>query len=173
MIVLMAGLPGTGKSTIARAFAERNGARVLDKDAIRAAVIPEAELKYSTQQDDQVMQWMLDECECYLRAQPSQIFLLDGRPFSKTYQVDAVVNQAIAINTPWRIVECVCPEPLALQRIEADVAARKHVARNRDAELYRKIKANFQPIHRPKLVIDTSSSLTSCIQQMERYLAAQ
>ena len=169
MIVLMAGLPGTGKSTLARAFAARNGAQILDKDKIRAAAIPQTEIEYSTKQDDQVLQWMLDECESHLRAQPNQIFLLDGRPFSKTYQVDQVVNYAKSIDTPWRIIECVCPEILALQRIQADT---NHLARNRDAQLYNKIKASFQPIHHRKLTLDTSNSLATNIQQMERYLAA-
>ena len=38
MIVIMAGLPGTGKSTLARALAQRLAGAVLDKDEIRAAL---------------------------------------------------------------------------------------------------------------------------------------
>jgi predicted kinase len=35
MIVLMAGLPGTGKTTLAHELAARTSGRVLDKDRIR------------------------------------------------------------------------------------------------------------------------------------------
>ena len=45
--VLFAGLPGTGKSTLARALAERLGAAVLDKDRVRGALFPGALTDYS------------------------------------------------------------------------------------------------------------------------------
>ena len=42
MIVLMAGLPGTGKSTLARELAAQTSGRVLSKDEIRHAIfLPE------------------------------------------------------------------------------------------------------------------------------------
>jgi len=169
MIVMMAGLPGTGKSTLARALAARVGGKVLDKDVIRATLFSPKLIVYSTKQDDLVVQQMLDEAHSILRIHPDQVVILDGRPFSKKYQVDAVVNFAKQIKTPWRIIECVCPEPLALQRIETDAT---HVARNRDAKLYHGVKAHFQPIRRRKLVLDTSASLTANLDQMERHLSA-
>ena len=39
MIVLMAGLPGTGKSTLARGLASRVDGAVLSKDEIRHAIL--------------------------------------------------------------------------------------------------------------------------------------
>ena len=47
MIAIMAGLPGSGKSTVARALAQRIPAAVLDKDIIRAAIFPPAHVEYS------------------------------------------------------------------------------------------------------------------------------
>ena len=38
MIVLMAGLPGTGKTTLARELAQRTQGALLSKDEIRAAL---------------------------------------------------------------------------------------------------------------------------------------
>jgi predicted kinase len=52
MIVIMAGLPGTGKSTVARSLAQRLPAAVLDKDIIRAALFSAAHVEYSSEQDD-------------------------------------------------------------------------------------------------------------------------
>jgi adenylylsulfate kinase-like enzyme len=51
--VLLAGLPATGKSTLARALAERlEGAAVLDKDRVRAALFPGDMVDYTTEQDE-------------------------------------------------------------------------------------------------------------------------
>ena len=45
--VLFAGLPGTGKSTLARAIAGRLGAAVLDKDRVRGALFPRGLTDYT------------------------------------------------------------------------------------------------------------------------------
>src|SRR5579872_1227313 len=60
MIVLMAGLPATGKSTLARELARRTSGRVLSKDEVRHALFLPAEIEYSTRQDDFCLQVMLE-----------------------------------------------------------------------------------------------------------------
>ena len=67
MIVIMAGLPGTGKSTLARALAQRLPGAVLDKDAIRAALFQPAYVEYSPAQDDFCQEIML-QTAAYLLA---------------------------------------------------------------------------------------------------------
>lgn len=166
----MAGLPGTGKSTLAREVAVRVAGMVLDKDLIRASVFSAKAIEYSTKQDDFVVQLMLDEAEYVLGVQPDRIIFLDGRPFSKKYQVDAMQRFAERIGAPWRIVECVCPEAVGLKRLKAD---RKHLAANRDAELYRKVKAGFQAIRKRKLVVRTTLTLENCVVMVEGYLKAK
>src|SRR5947209_2269421 len=46
MLIAMAGLPGTGKSTLARQMARALSGVVLDKDVIRAALFPPALVEY-------------------------------------------------------------------------------------------------------------------------------
>ena len=59
MIVLMAGLPGTGKSTLAQALASCFKGAVLSKDEIRHSLFAPGDIEYSTEQDDFVMEIML------------------------------------------------------------------------------------------------------------------
>ena len=46
LLIAMAGLPGTGKSTLAAALAEALPAVVLDKDKLRAGLIPPDKIEY-------------------------------------------------------------------------------------------------------------------------------
>jgi len=170
MIVMMAGLPGSGKSTLARALARRFSAIVLDKDLIRAHLFPAELIEYSTRQDDFVVEVMLNTTEYVLRKNANALVILDGRTFSRRSQVNRVIARAKKMGTSWRIVECVCPEKTALNRLKSDVRGRRHVAKNRGVELYREVKSRWEEIRRPKLVVDTSSRLESCVQTMEEYL---
>lgn len=151
MLLLVAGLPGTGKSTLARAIAKRTGAVVLDKDRIRAALFPAELIEYSREQDDFVLRVMLKVAGWVARRDSKQIVILDGRPFSKKYQRDLVINFADWTKMRWRIVECTCSEEAARRRIEhAD-----HPAADRNFELYQRVKSEWEEITRPKLVVDT------------------
>src|SRR3954471_4500639 len=151
MLVLMAGLPGTGKSTLARAVADKTGAHVLDKDAIRASLFPAELVEYSREQDDFVLRIMLKVAGWMVRRDPNAIVLLDGRPFAKKYQLDQAIGFSEWIKTPWRVVECTCPEETARARLSTGA----HPAADRNFELYQRVRAEWEEITRPKLVVDT------------------
>ncbi len=168
MIVVMAGLPGTGKSTVARALAAETGGVVLNKDSLRAELFPEAFVEYSTGQDDFVQELMQRTAEYLLERHPKLIVFFDGRTFSKSYQIGRVIETAERLGTPWRIIECVCAEKVARRRIEG---AREHPAKNRTFELYLRIRDQFEAIGYPKLVVDTGGEMEECLKMARGHLA--
>jgi predicted kinase len=161
MLILMAGFPGTGKSTLSRALAEELGGTILDKDQIRATLFPSADIEYSTEQDDFCMAIMLKVAGYIFRKDPARYVFLDGRTFSLTYQLKRATGYAEAIGRPWRILECVCSEGTARTRLENDSA---HLAGNRDYRLFLEVKARFEQIVLPKTVINTDQPIQSCVE---------
>jgi adenylylsulfate kinase len=166
MIVIMAGLPSTGKTTLARALALRTAGVVLNKDEIRAALFPAAEIEYSTAQDDFCMSVLLDAAAYLLKKNPTRTILIDGRPFSKSQQLEQVTNTAEQLRQRWKILECTCRAETARMRLEEQTTT--HLAANRDYQLYLKMKSDWQEILLPKVVIDTDRTLAQCVEEAAR-----
>lgn len=162
MIVLMAGLPGTGKTTLAHELAARTEGCVLSKDEFRHTLFLPDEVEYSSRQDDFCLKLILETAEYLLARDPARFIFLDGRPFSRRYQIENVVQVANFIHQPWRILECACSEESAQQRLAGSMP---HPAGNRDYQLYLEVKERFESITHPNTVIDTDQPLAACIEK--------
>jgi predicted kinase len=168
--VLFAGLPGTGKSTLARAIAERMGAAVLDKDRVRGALFPGPLTDYSPQQDHLCMRAMLEAAAYLTERKRVDYVFFDGRTFSKQAQIDDVLLAAARAGAPWRIVHVTCADVVAEKRLaKVDPS---HPAQNRDPALYRRIKQHFEPIAQPNLEVDTTAGTDGVVTLVEAYLTS-
>ena len=165
-LIALAGLPASGKSTIARELARALPGALLDKDVIRAALFAPGDIEYSPVQDDFCMEIMLQAAR-YLSAKGRHV-LLDGRPFSKRYQVERLAAFARDNRLPLKLIEAVCPDDVVRARLEQDIDQGTHPARNRTYAMYLQVKAQAEPITLPRLVIDTTRPLeelvTACLE---------
>ena len=173
MLAAMAGLPGTGKSSLAARLAVELGGVVLNKDAVRAVLFPPPVLDYSAEQDDLTMAAIYNAAALLRRTAPRQWVFLDGRTFLKGYQQRDLSALAERVGEPIRVIECVCADDVAKERLQSDRAAGTHPARNRTYELYLSGKARAEPLELPHLTLDTGVlPLEECVRLAREYLGS-
>jgi predicted kinase len=167
MLIAMAGLPGCGKTTLAQKLAPKLNAVILSKDVLRRTLFPSELIEYSNEQDDLVIELLLQTAEYIWKKRSQQVVILDGRTFSRRSQRQRVQEFAKRRDQTFRIVECLCEEQVAKKRLV--VGDPDHPAGNRTPELYDEVKARWQEITEPKLVVytDTEIDLADLIRRIE------
>lgn len=168
--VILAGLPGTGKSTLARALAPRLNAAILDKDTVRAALFPGSMTDYTSEQDELCFRAMLDAAAYMTAHQSTKFILFDGRTFSRRAPLDQLIAAAEKSGAAWCILHITCDDSVAEARLADDDPA--HPARNRSPQMYHRIKTSSEPILYPKLELDTTSGIENPVENAVRYLRA-
>ena len=139
-VVVLAGLPGAGKSTLAQAVAARlPDARVLDKDRVRDALF--APCDYSAVERDVSFAAMLDAARYHLGR--GRIVIFDGVTFSRRSQVAAAEEVAAESGGFAAVIVCDVPVAVAVERCERD-GEEGHLAANRDGDLVRRVAAEME-----------------------------
>lgn len=153
---------------LARALAERLRGAVLNKDEVRAALFPGSMTDYTTAQDDLCVRSMLAAANYMTVHRLAPLIFFDGRTFSRRSQIEEIISAADAAGAPWRILHLTCSDEAAAARLRT--ADPSHPARNRNMELYQRVKAAFEPISYPKLDLDTTNGTKLLLPRAEEYL---
>jgi len=157
MLIAMAGLPGTGKSTLAARLASKLGGVILSKDVVRAALFPPPVLDYSAAQDDVAMSAVFAAARQLLRTDPNRVVILDGRTFRLKRQVADLLALGEELGQQPVVIECVCDAAAARERIDRDSAEGTHLAGNRTGKLHAIVATTAEPLTIPRLTLDTGT----------------
>lgn len=158
-LIVVGGLSGTGKSTLARELGEQLGVDVLRTDVVRQQLFRANSSKelYSTDAREQVYHEMFQQAKELLDVSCSVI--LDGTFHSpELLQVaQRVAEQGAATFTA---IECTCPPEIAQQRIRQRLAAGQD-ASDADLAVYERQRREWQPWPTAiqHLAVDTSQPL--------------
>jgi predicted kinase len=163
-VIVLVGLPGAGKSTLAEALARRlAGARVLDKDKVRHVLFDPCD--YTSAERDVVFAAMLDAARYHLGR--DRIVIFDGLTFSRRSQVAAA--EAVADDAGAFVAVLVCDVPLevAIARVEA---ADDHLAENRDGQLVRRVAAEMEEPSGDYVTLNMTSDPAQLVDQAMAYV---
>ncbi len=146
-LVLVAGLPATGKSTIARCLAERADFEVVDSDRVRkrlAGLDPEADASSTYGQGIYTDAWS-DRTYAECRRRAENILFAGGRAivdatFHRAARRRRFAELADAMGVPLVFVECTTPRELVAERM----AARSGDVSDADLDVYDRMHEQWE-----------------------------
>jgi predicted kinase len=180
-VVMICGLSGSGKSSLARALARRLGAAVINSDVVRKGLAGTSHRRsqdsygggiYAAPMTDRTYRKMTEEAERHLAA--GEGVILDAT-FQKTAQRSAVFEMAARNGAPVAIVYCHTREELIRERLRRRAAEGRDVS-DGDWQIYLKQKELFEPLTEtalPRLALDTEPPVAELCQDAERFLRAR
>lgn len=162
MLILFTGLPGVGKSTLAKAYAARSGALHLSSDLIRAELGLRGH--YLQEEKQKVYDALLKRAGEALQAGKSVV--ID----STLYRSDLrrpYIKLAEQCHTPVCLIELKATETTIRQRV-----SRLRLDSEADSEVYDKIRAAYEAIDVPHLELWTDTADTDVLlTHIEAYIA--
>ncbi|MEW6722506.1 MAG: AAA family ATPase [Candidatus Micrarchaeota archaeon] len=147
MLIIVCGLPGSGKTTLARALARNLGGVHVSSDLTRKRLFPKP--AYSEDEKARVYGEMASECEKALR---------EGRDVivDATFHKKAVRERFLAMDAKVFTILCILPEG----NVEERLARRKRGGpSDADFGVYLKMRGEWERLETPHLALDTSTPL--------------
>lgn len=152
MIIIVCGLPGVGKTTLANELAPLIRAVVLSTDKIRKELISKP--TYRIQERKLIYDIMLLLAR-YLH--DAGINCILDATFNTENSRRELKKSLNLISSPQiNIVECTCPEHITISRLRS----RKNDYSDADISIYKRMRSIYQPIKEKHIVVDTSQQST-------------
>ncbi len=146
LIVIVCGLPGVGKTTIAKNLAPLIDASILSTDKIRKELISNP--TYQKEERALIYDVMILLAK-YLQ-QAGRNCILDAT-FNKEYSRNQVKNMLKVSEDQFFIVECTCPEKIIFSRLKN----REKGYSDADVSVYQKMKKIYEPVKDKHIAVDT------------------
>jgi predicted kinase len=148
MIIVICGLPGVGKTTVAKELAPLVNAVILSTDKIRKELFSRP--TYGKGERKLIYDVMILIAK-YLNK--SHIKCILDATFTRESSRLEVKEKLGLDNRDFLIIECICPEDIILSRLRE----RKYDYSDADFSVYRKMKRIYEPVREEHITVDTSN----------------
>lgn len=166
MLVIFRGLPGTGKSFLAKRLVEKRPSfLVVSRDTLRVGLFAHPTFSAS---EKRLVDDLIVAITGFLLERKRDV-LIDGMALSSAARVEELAACAESRGQAVAVIECICSEATALSRIKGD---RGHPAGDRGEPLYREVKRRFERLDRPSLLIDTDEDAARSLAAVLDYITA-
>jgi predicted kinase len=152
-LILVAGLPGTGKSEFSRELRLRTGAIILESDSVRRLLFERP--SYSWWESRRLFAALHAAVERLLGAGISCIF--DATNLAEAYR-RPLYEIAEERGAKLIVVEVTAPEEVARARLSERAGAREDVS-DADVAVYERMRPKWEPVGREHFVVDTSKRI--------------
>lgn len=159
MLVVVCGLPGVGKSTVAEEVAERVDGRRLRTDEVRKEILPDP--NYTPEETGMVYGELFRRGHEFLQAGTSVV--LDGTFKNRVFRERAAAL-ADDLDVPFRLLKVECDEPVVRRRIEA-----RDGISDADFEVHTTLRAEFEPVELDHRTVDNSDGLDRTLREVRAY----
>jgi predicted kinase len=160
-LVVVIGLPGVGKTTVAREFADRLDGRLIRTDTVRTDCFPDPD--YTPAERRRVY------AEVFARARDTldrgRCVVLDGTFRARTDR-ERAVELAASTGAVLGVVAVECEAPV----VESRIAAREDDASDADVEVYRQFRQQYDSIRLPHATVDNSGTVAATRSQVAALL---
>ena len=161
MIVLICGLPGTGKTFLSNKLSQYINSTVLSTDKIRKELIQKPTY---TPWERALIYDVLFLLAKYLHSSGINC-ILDGT-FNMEKSRREVKDLLNLPNDQFYIIECICPEDLIITRL----LLRKDDYSDATVSIYLKMKKIYEPVKQKHMSINTSKPVDKNIDRILRYI---
>jgi predicted kinase len=140
LVVAVMGLPGAGKTTVARAIERQLGLRRVCRDAIRRAMFPRCDFSFVETRATFRSVMLAVEINCLL----GESTVIDGMSFARRHDFEQIATLAAAHGFDALPLLIDCPAPLARDRIARASAAARLGGEAREAAVVDAVLATFE-----------------------------
>ncbi len=163
-LIVVSGLPGTGKTHFCHKLAERMPLLILESDALRKTLFPAPD--YTPEESSRLFRAIHQLIESLLRKGIS--LALDATNLSERYR-EYLYNIAGRLNARLILVRVEAPPKLVQERLKNRSVA-GNPAENSDADwtIYQKMKPAAEKIPRRHYAVDTSRDITPVLGKIVR-----
>lgn len=160
-VVMLVGLPGAGKSTVARALESELGLHRICRDSIRAALFPRCSFSPAERRAANHAALKALEVNCAM----GRDSVLDGRTFSRLRERVELEQRIEEYSARALAVWLNCPPGLARERV---AAGGSHPAADRTPELVDSVASRFEPPQLGCIELDARQALDHVVQEAVR-----